>query len=42
VDAGPGWPTTLLALEERVLLELALDIGRQLEIAQLQQLDGLL
>ena len=32
----------LLALEERVLLELALDVGRQLEIAQLQQLDRLL
>ncbi len=32
----------VLALEERVLLELALDVGRKLEVAQLQQLDRLL
>ena len=32
----------LLALEQRVLLELALDVGRELEVRQLQKLDRLL
>ena len=39
---GTGRVRLLLALEQRVLLELALDIGRQLEVRELQQLDRLL